>query len=149
MFLRAVAVVLLALGLAACAGAHGPWVELKGQRFIVEIAADPASRQRGLMFRDRLEEGHGMLFIHTSEELQAFWMKNTRIPLDILYFDRQRRLVSVAARVPPCGAGDACPAYPSRGRALYTLEINAGVASTLGVAPGDELILAPGMPAAR
>lgn len=147
--LRVFSVVLLVLALVACASAQGPWVELKGQRFMVEIAADPASRERGLMFRDRLEDGHGMLFIHPREERQAYWMKNTRIPLDILYFDRERRLVSVAARVPPCGAGDACPAYPSRDRALYTLEINAGVAGTLGVAPGDELILAPGMPAAR
>src|SRR5690606_28276109 len=61
------------------------WVELGGQSYSVEIADDDAERARGLMFRDRLEAGHGMLFIHEVEAPQAYWKKNTRIPLDILY----------------------------------------------------------------
>src|SRR5690606_5996567 len=76
---------LLVLGTIAVSGcsAQGPaWVEVKGQRFEVEIAADDASRARGLMFRDSLEAGHGMLFIFEQEQPLAFWMKNTRIPLD-------------------------------------------------------------------
>lgn len=139
----------LMLALAACASHGGPWVELKGERFRVEIANDNASRERGLMFRTELPANHGMLFIHEREEPQAFWMKNTRIPLDILYFDGKRRLVSASLRTPPCTAGDACPAYPSAGPALYTLELNAGVAERLGVVPGDELRLGPGIPMPR
>ncbi len=61
---------------------------------------------RGLMFRDQMAADHGMLFIHDREEMQAYWMKNTRIALDILYFDSQRRLVSQQRDVPPCSAGD-------------------------------------------
>ncbi|HBK56197.1 MAG TPA: ACR family protein [Xanthomonadales bacterium] len=123
-----------------------PWVELKGARFLVEIAADDASRSRGLMFRTHMDADRGMLFLHDREEPQAFWMRNTRIPLDILYFDRHRRLVSASLRTPPCAAGYDCPAYPSRGPALFTLELNAGVAERLGVVEGDELVLGPGVP---
>src|SRR5687768_13711287 len=125
-----------------CATADGGnWVELKGKRFIVEIADDDAERSRGLMFRDELAADGGMLFLHDYEAPQAYWMKNTKIPLDILYFDRARKLVSAQFGVPPCSLGDRCPPFPSEGPALYVLELNAGVAQTLGVASGDQLTL--------
>jgi uncharacterized membrane protein (UPF0127 family) len=128
----------------ACASSDGgPWVELKGKRFAIEIADDDAERARGLMFRDELPADHGMLFVHDREEPQAYWMKNTRVALDILYFDAKRRLVSVQRRVPPCSGGDRCPPYPSEGSVLYVLELNAGAADTLGVAKGDELHFGP------
>ena len=81
------------------------WVELQGQRFVVEVADDNEERARGLMFRDSMDEGRGMLFIHDSEMNLAYWMKNTKIPLDILYFDSDRRLVSQQRDVPPCSSG--------------------------------------------
>ena len=131
---------LLAAALSSgCASAGSAWVELKGQRIPVEIADDAHERGRGLMFRDALTAGHGMLFIHDGEEPLAYWMKNTRIPLDILYFDARRQLVSVQREVPPCTLGDRCPSYPSEGPARYVLELNAGEAGTLGVARGDVL----------
>jgi uncharacterized protein len=137
------ALLLLSLPLLpACAGTAAPWVELKGRRFQVEVAADDASRARGLMFRDRLPADQGMLFVFERAEPQAFWMKNTRIPLDILYFDAQRRLVSIAAGVPPCTTPQ-CPSYPSEGPAQFTLELKAGTARELGAARGDELRLDP------
>src|SRR5688572_9053819 len=95
--------------LSGCASNDTPWVELKGQRFKVEIADDEAERTRGLMFRDSLGEDRGMLFIFEREEPLAFWMKNTKIPLDIMYFDAERRLVSVAT-APPCTTPQ-CPNY--------------------------------------
>lgn len=127
--------------LAACATqAAGPTVELKGHRFNVELATDPASQQRGLMFRDEMAADHGMLFVFGEMAPRAFWMKNTHIPLDILFFDRDYKLVSASLRTPPCrSVGDDCPVYPSTGPAQYVLELNAGVAEKLGAKPGDKL----------
>ena len=130
---------LLALLASGCA--NGSWVELAGQRYQVEVAADDASRARGLMFRDALPPDHGMLFIHEAQAPQAYWMKNTKIPLDILYFDNARRLVAQQRDVPPCSAGDRCPPYPSNAPARYVLELNAGQADKLGVQSGDRFKL--------
>jgi uncharacterized protein len=137
------AVTATGLLLAGCASGSGLWVELGGERYAVEVADDNAERARGLMFRDLLDEGHGMLFIHEREEPQAYWMKNTRIPLDILYFDNERALVSQQRDVPPCSAGNACPSYPSRAPARYVLELNAGEAARLDLHDGAVLQLGP------
>ena len=129
--------------LAGCASATSHWVELGGKRYDVEIADNDAERARGLMFRDALAADHGMLFIHEREEPQAYWMKNTRIPLDILYFDNARKLVSQQRDVPPCSLGDACPPYPSDAPARYVLELNAGQAARLRLQDGAELRFDP------
>ena len=134
-----------AVSTTACASSDGLWVEVGATRYVVEVADDDAERARGLMFRDRLEDSRGMLFIHEREEPLAYWMKNTRIPLDILYFDRERRLVAQQRDVPPCPDRSACPAYPSRAPALYVLELNAGHAARLGLEDGAELRLGPGI----
>lgn len=131
--------------LSGCATASGPWVELGGTRYRVEIADSDEERARGLMFREQLAAGRGMLFIHDREEPQAYWMKNTKIPLDILYFDTARRLVSQQRDVPPCSLGDACPPYPSNAPARYVLEVNAGEAARLKLREGAELRLGPGV----
>ena len=135
----------LLLALSACASARTPWVEVGGERFQVEVADDDAERARGLMFRDSMENDRGMLFIHDSEEPQAYWMKNTRIPLDILYFDSARKLVSQQRDVPACTLGDRCPPYPSRAPAQYVLELNAGQAARLGLQDGALLTFGPGI----
>ena len=134
-----------ALLLSGCANA-GNWVELGGQRYTVEIADDNDERARGLMFRDELAAGTGMLFIHDSEQPEAYWMKNTKIPLDILYFDSARKLVAQQRDVPPCSAGNGCPSYPSNAPARYVLELNAGEAARLKLENGAELILGKGIP---
>jgi uncharacterized protein len=115
-----------------------PAVELHGQRFSVELATDDASREHGLMMRTALAPDHGMLFVFSYQAPQGFWMKNTLIPLDILYFDTDRRLVSAQLNVQPCKA-DPCPVYPSDAPARYVLELSAGTAKRLGVQVGDEL----------
>lgn len=126
-----------------CASGRDEWVELAGQRYTVEVADDDAERARGLMFRDTLDEGTGMLFIHEHTEPQAYWMKNTRIALDILYFDESLTLVSQQRDVPPCSAGDRCPPYPSNSPARFVLELNAGEAERLGLEDGMALQLGP------
>ena len=148
--MRTLALALLAASsISACASGRQPWVELGGQRYAVEIADDDAERARGLMFRDAMPADHGMLFIHDAEEPQAYWMKNTRIPLDILYFDDERRLVSQQRDVPPCSLGDACPSYPSNAAARYVLELNAGEAARLKLQDGAELGFGPGVAPAK
>jgi uncharacterized membrane protein (UPF0127 family) len=135
-------VLLLAAG---CASGRDSWIEVAGKRYAVEIADTDAERAQGLMFRDELAADHGMLFLHDREEPLAYWMKNTRIPLDILYFDTGRRLVAQQRDVPPCTLGDACPPYPSNAPARYVLELNAGQAAQLKLETGAELTLGPGI----
>lgn len=138
------------LSLCGCASAGGgSWVEIQGRRYAVEVADDDAERARGLMFRDNLADGSGMLFIHDREEPLAYWMKNTRIPLDILFFDDSLKLVFQQRDVPPCTMGDACPSYPSYEPARYVLEVNAGQAEQLHLEEGAELRLGSGIPRAR
>lgn len=140
---------LLALSNTGCADTQEPWVELAGRRYSVELAVDDAQRARGLMFRDAMAQDHGMLFIHEVQEPQAYWMKNTKIPLDILYFDNDRKLVAQQRNVPPCTLGDACPAYPSKAPARYVLELNAGQADQLKLQNGAVLVFGPGIPASK
>jgi uncharacterized membrane protein (UPF0127 family) len=141
-----VLIVLAACLLSSCANARGDWVELAGHRYAIEIADDDAERARGLMFRDTMGADQGMLFIHDRQQPQAYWMKNTKIPLDILYFDNGRKLVAQQRDVPPCSLGDACPSYPSNAPARYVLELNAGEAARIKLEDGAELRFSPGIP---
>ena len=127
----------------ACASAANSWVELGGRHYTVEIANTDAAREHGLMFRTHMDADHGMLFIHDQQQPLAYWMKNTLIPLDILFFDVRHRLVSQQRNVQPCTLGDACPAYPSDAPALYVLELNAGQAAKLRLQNGAELRIDP------
>jgi len=133
--------VLLGAGIHATpAAAATPSVQLHGQTFSVELATTDAERQHGLMDRTTLAPDHGMLFVFASSAPQAFWMKNTLIPLDILYFDDARKLVSMQLDVPPCKA-DPCPIYPSHAAAQYVLELAAGTARRIGAKVGDQLAI--------
>lgn len=111
-------------------------VTLRGHSISVEIADTPAEQSHGLMDRTAMAADHGMLFVFPDAEPRTFWMKNTLIPLDMLFFDDARRLVAIHERVPPCTA-DPCPLYASVEPARYVLELNAGTAARLGVRKGD------------
>lgn len=136
----------LSLLTSGCGNTKEHWVELGGQRFQVEIADNDEERARGLMFRESMDEGRGMLFIHDRQQPLAYWMKNTKIPLDILYFDSKKHLVSQQRDVPPCSLGNRCPPYPSDAPALYVLELNAGEAAKLKLEDGAALTLGPDIP---
>jgi len=123
----------------ACAS-DGPSVELGGKTFSVEIADTSQKQALGLMFREDMPADQGMLFIFPHEAPRSFWMKNTRIPLDIMYFDKDLKLVSISADTPPCKV-TRCPSYPSTAPAQYVLELNAGSAMELGVKLGDRLVV--------
>ncbi|GMU44269.1 MAG: DUF192 domain-containing protein [Xanthomonadales bacterium PRO6] len=129
---------ILAVHVAACTSAT-PTATLRGQTYELEIADNDAERARGLMYRDQLAADAGMLFLFERQGPQAFWMKNTRIPLDILYFDEDWRLVGWSLDTPPCSLGDRCPSYPSQAPAQFVLELNAGTARRIGAQLGDRL----------
>jgi uncharacterized protein len=131
----------IALACAGCAEApatpsDNPGVTLRGRHFGVEIATTPAAQAHGLMERTSMPADHGMLFVFKHSAPRVFWMKNTLIPLDILFFDATHKLVSVVSDAPPCRANP-CPLYPSDAPARYVLELNAGTAARLGVRQGD------------
>lgn len=101
-------------------------------RFTVELAATPEARSRGLMFRERMDPDHGMLFDFQTEQNVAFWMKNTPLPLDILFIDGTGKVVRIAADTVPFSEAP----IPSRTPIRAVLELNAGTAARLDIAPG-------------
>jgi hypothetical protein len=111
-------------------------VTLGDHRFSVEIAATPAQQAHGLMDRMSMPADHGMLFVFPQAQPLTFWMKDTLIPLDMLFFDEAHRLVTIRTDVPPCKA-DPCPTYASTAPARYVLELNAGTAAKLDLRKGD------------
>ena len=106
----------------------------------VEIAADDPTREQGLMFRDHLADDKGMIFLFAQNGVYPFWMKNTLIPLDMIWIDDAKKVVTVASNVPPCKA-DPCPSFPPNGPApaRYVLETAAGVAAKHQVEVGKTL----------
>ena len=139
-FLTAALLINLAFITTGCAQTRdGTWAEVGGQRFRIDVADTDELQGRGLMFRREMAADQGMLFIHDDMAPIAYWMKNTYIPLDILYFDDKKKLVSAQLNVPPCGEQAQCPVYPSAGPAKYVLEINAGLAEQLKLKVGNPL----------
>lgn len=104
-----------------------------------ELATTDETRRRGLMERSSVPADHGMLFIFEKPQPLSFWMFNTLIPLDILFIDEQRRILTIHAEVPPCQPPRHCPTYASDGPAQFVLEVNAGVAAKVGIRLGDEV----------
>ena len=113
-------------------------LEVAGHSVRAEVADDDRERMRGLMFRTGLADDQGMVFVFDRELPLSFWMKNTLIPLDMLYFDDSGRLVSIQRDVPPCKTA-MCPSYPSDGPARYVLELNGGRAHALQIPPDATL----------
>ena len=105
------------------------------RRFAVELADDAASRRRGLMFRQSMPLDHGMLFDFEREQPLSFWMKNTPLPLDIIFIDRRGIIVHIHHRAVPY---DETP-IPSTKPASAVLEINGGVARLIGISEGNQV----------
>lgn len=112
--------------------------------FTVEIADTPDTRGQGLMFRESMPAQSGMLFIYSVERAVAFWMKNTLIPLDMIFIDARGVVRKVHSNAIP---GD-LTSIPSDGPALAVLEINGGLSAEIGIAPGA-LVRHPRLPQGR
>lgn len=99
----------------------------------VEVAADPLSRARGLMWRRELADGKGMLFIFAKQTVQSFWMRNTLIPLDMIFINEDQKIVGVVSRAEPKTLTSRTVGKPS----LYVLEVPGGWAEKIGLRPGS------------
>ena len=97
--------------------------------FSAEIADTPESRQKGLMFRESIPNNHGMLFSFTEENNHSFWMKNTKIPLDIIWISTQNNVVHIEKNTTPYSL---TPLRPSE-KAIYVFEINGGLSEEVGI----------------
>jgi uncharacterized membrane protein (UPF0127 family) len=119
-----------------------------GHEYSLEIAADAASRERGYMGRERVGPREGMLFIFDADAPHAFWMKNCKVALDMVWLDRSRRVVWVAADQKPCPEAGECPTIAPPAPARYVLELAAGTAAREKLRAGDDVVIL-GEPRAR
>ena len=103
--------------------------------FAVELATDDAERERGLMFRKELPEGLGMLFEFAEERPVAFWMRNTYIPLDMIFIRGDGTILHIAENTEPLSDR----LIPSGGAVRAVLEVIGGTARKFGIAPGDRI----------
>ncbi len=103
-----------------------------------ELAFTVKQRALGLMFREKLERDKGMLFIFPEDGFWSFWMKNTKITLDMIWIDRDKTIVNLIENVPPCSK-DPCKTYTSMKRARYVLELAGGMVKEHGLKVGDKL----------
>ena len=103
--------------------------------FAVELASTPEEQAKGLMFRRQLPEGQGMLFDFHQEQPTSFWMKNTYIPLDMIFIRGDGRILRIAENTVPLSEA----LVPSGGAVRAVLEVNAGTARKLGIAAGDRV----------
>ncbi len=112
---------------------------LGGHAFDLEVARTPQQWQKGLSQRDTLSNNQGMVFVLPTEQPLQFWMKDTLIPLDIIYFNSNGSFNSVHKNVPPCKlpkyTSSYCPTYPSDGAAQYVVELKGGTLDQLKIAP--------------
>ena len=104
-------------------------------RFTVEVAATPEQMEQGLMFRRQLAENAGMLFDYKQPTMATMWMRNTLIPLDMLFVDAQGRIVNIHERAVPQSDDVIASAAPVRA----VIELNGGTAARLGIVPGDKV----------
>jgi uncharacterized membrane protein (UPF0127 family) len=135
----AAALALLVLPVARLAAlAPGELVIETGQgarQFTIELAATPDERSRGLMFRNSMAPDHGMLFDFHTEQPVAFWMKDTPLPLDMLFIDGQGTVVQIAPDTTPYSEAPIIARQPVRA----VLELNAGTSARLEIAPGAKV----------
>jgi uncharacterized membrane protein (UPF0127 family) len=139
----------LALIAAGCGGPENEGADVVGTRKVTlpdgqairaEVEMDPIDMQKGMMFRDSLARGRGMLFIHQTPGQYKYWMYQVRIPLDIVWMDPSHRIVEISPDTPPCETkASLCANYGGQQTAQYVLELGGGEARRLGLSLGQTL----------
>jgi len=117
------------------------WVIFGADTVEAEVARTYEERERGLMYRESLAKGRGMLFVFPDAQIRSFWMKNTFIPLDIAYLDAELRIVDIQPMEP-----ESLDSHPSALPAMFALEVPLGWFEEVGIAVGDQaqVIFGPG-----
>lgn len=121
--------------LAAGPEARQPQVEVRGVRFAVDLAVTESEWQKGLMFRERLGKREGMLFVGKRLQPLSFWMKNTLVPLDIIFIGKDLKIITIHHKTTPLSEVP----LPSARPALHVLEILGGEAKAAGLKEGDKV----------
>ena len=140
--LAALAVLGLSAGTATLPPGGVAWavaVFPSGAEFKLEIAADPAARQRGYMFRERVPSDEGMLFLFDGPGRHSIWMKNCEVDLDVIWLDDTWHVVEIAHQLAPCPENGDCPGFAPMRTASYVLEVAGGAATEHGLKIGDRI----------
>ncbi len=112
-----------------------------GAEFSLEIAATDGQRRLGYMFREEVPADEGMLFLFGATDRHGIWMKNCRVPLDIIWLDEDFRVVEIAAGAQPCPADGPCPSMQPMRASRYVLEVAGGRAAEEKLTQGDLVII--------
>lgn len=112
-----------------------------GAEFSLEVAADDTSRARGYMFRDRVGPKEGMLFVFEREDRYPFWMKNCKVPLDIIWLDASFRVVHIVSSAPPCPPDGECASVIPLRSGRYVLEFAGGTVLREGLRLSDPVVI--------
>jgi uncharacterized membrane protein (UPF0127 family) len=117
------------------------WVIFETDTVLAEIARTASEREEGLMYRESLEDGRGMLFVFSDSQIRSFWMRNTLIPLDIAYLDESLRIVDIQGMEP-----ETDDAHPSARAAMFALEVPRGWFGKKGIEVGTQarVVFGPG-----
>ncbi len=118
-------------------------MQIGNKKFTLEVADTDESRRIGLMFRNSMPADHGMIFLFDHADVQGFWMKNTNIPLDIIYLSADQKIVSIH-QMEPHDLQSVSSDYPAQ----YAIELNQGAAQICGAKVGDQLSI-PRAPASQ
>lgn len=113
-------------------------IYLKGRRFLVDVARTKQEQINGLMFISGFPPDAGMLFVYEDQERRSFYMKNTYIPLDIIWLNKEKKVVFIKKNAEAEKSGVYEEIYPEE-KAMYVLEVNAGVSDEIGLEAGDDL----------
>ncbi|MBN2306445.1 DUF192 domain-containing protein [Candidatus Peregrinibacteria bacterium] len=114
-------------------------------KILVELAQTEEERAMGLMGRENLKAGRGMLFYYPVASRMSMWMKNMLIPLDIVFINAHHQIIQIEENVPPCKAADDtdCPRYTAKEPAIFVLEVPANFSNQQGINIGDSVFLSP------
>lgn len=108
-----------------------------GTKIRAELVTTQSDLMRGLKYRDSLDQDAGMLFAYGKPGFYRYWMHEVKFPIDMMWLDRDHRIVQLIHKVPPCaGPAETCPVYGGDFEALFVLELNAGAAMKHNLKPG-------------